>query len=82
MYALAFQSLYRSCQRRSNKLCKLEAALTWHMARGVIQARRGLLQVGSLPAHAWDAAAWLRSAPPFLPPAAGRFGQICTRHAR
>lgn len=40
MYALAFQALYRSCQKRSHKLHKLEGALTWHMARGVIQASR------------------------------------------
>jgi hypothetical protein len=42
MYALAFQALYRSCQRRSNKLHRLEAALQWHMARGVLQVGRAL----------------------------------------
>lgn len=41
MYALAFQGLYRSCQKRSNKLHKLETALLWHMARGAIQVRGG-----------------------------------------
>lgn len=39
MYDLAFEGLYRSCQRRSNKLTRLEAALQWHMARGVLQVR-------------------------------------------
>jgi hypothetical protein len=39
VYALAFQALYRSCQRRSNKLHRLEAALQWHMARGVLQVK-------------------------------------------
>ncbi len=41
MYALAFQELYRSCQRRSGKLHRLEAALQWHIARGAVQVGEG-----------------------------------------